>query len=176
MDADDLERLYTRLERRLANVVYRWVWSMDEAQEIVQEAFVRLWHMRGRVDLATVEPLVYRIALNLASSRRRSRRLWRWVSLEAVRQRASPARAADERLLAGEEASRVRAAVDALPEDLRLVIVMCELSDMSYEEIGRVLSISPGTVGSRRHRALARLRQALTEPEVKRGVRARTVL
>jgi DNA-directed RNA polymerase specialized sigma24 family protein len=63
MDADDLERLYTRLERRLANVVYRWVWSMDEAQEIVQEAFVRLWRMRARVDLRTVEPLVYRMSV-----------------------------------------------------------------------------------------------------------------
>ena len=176
MHEDDLERLYTRLERRLANVVYRWVWSIDEAQEIVQEAFVRLWRMRARVDLRTVGPLVYRIALNLASSRRRSKRLRQWVSLEAVRDRASPGRAADESIADLEDAARLRAAVEGLPEDLRRVIVMCELSDMSYEEIGRALSIQPGTVGSRRHRALARLRQALAEPEVKGDIRARTLV
>ena len=51
------------------NVVYRWVWRAEEAQDIVQEAFVRLWRMRERVDLATVEPLVHRIALNLGAQR-----------------------------------------------------------------------------------------------------------
>jgi RNA polymerase sigma-70 factor (ECF subfamily) len=176
MEEDDLERLYTRLERRLANVVYRWVWNIDEAQEIVQEAFVRLWRMRARVDLSTVEPLVYRIALNLASSRRRSKRLWQWVSLEAVRERASLARATDESMAGEEDAARLRAAVEALPEDLRRVIVMCELSEMSYQAIAEALSIPAGTVGSRRHRALARLRQALAEPEVKGDIRARTLV
>jgi len=176
MEEDDLERLYTRLERRLANVVYRWVWNVDEAQEIVQEAFVRLWRMRAKVDLRTAEPLVYRIALNLASSRRRSRKLWRWISLEAVFERTSPGQSADESILAAEEASRVRAAVEALPEDLRRVVVMCELSEMSYQEIGEALSIPTGTVGSRRHRALLGLRQALAEPEVRRDVRTRTLV
>jgi len=64
MREDDLERLYARLEKPLCNVVFRWVWNMDDAQD----AFVRLWRMRARVDLATVELLIYKIALNLAPS------------------------------------------------------------------------------------------------------------
>ena len=81
----DLERLYARLEKPLCNVVFRWVWNLDEAQDIVQDAFVRLWRMRERVDLDTVEPLIYTIALNLAASRRRSSKIWRWVSLDLFR-------------------------------------------------------------------------------------------
>ena len=161
----DLEQLYARLERPLCNVLYRWLWSMDEAQDVAQEAFVRLWRMRDRVRLETVEPPVYRIAVNLARSRRRRRSLWRWVSLEAVRDRASTVRPADETLASRERGAEVRAAVEALPDDLRSVVLLTELSELSYAEIGEILSIPAGTVGSRRHRALRRLRAALGSAE-----------
>ena len=62
MRESDLEQLHTRLEKPLYNVVFRSAWNADEAHDIVQETFVRLWRMRGRVDLKSVEPLVYRIA------------------------------------------------------------------------------------------------------------------
>ena len=55
MREEDLERLYVRLEKPLCNVVFRWVWNMDEAQDLVQDAFVRLWRMRTRVDLRSGE-------------------------------------------------------------------------------------------------------------------------
>ena len=70
-----LEALYVRLEGPLYNVAYRYVWDAAEAQDIVQEAFVRLWRARDRVRMQTVEALVYRIALNLARNRRRWLRL-----------------------------------------------------------------------------------------------------
>ncbi len=164
MRESDLEQLYARLERPLVNVVYRWLWSMDEAQDVVQEAFVRLWRMRARVELETVEPLIYRIAINLASSRRRSRRLWRWVSLDAIRDQAGGERPADETLEARDDRAELRAAVERLPKDLRAVAVLTELSDLTYPQIGEVLSIPAGTVGSRRNRALKRLREILGEP------------
>ena len=162
MREDDLERLYARLEKPLCNVVFRWVWNMDDAQDVVQDAFVRLWRMRARVDLATVEPLIYKIALNLAASRRRSRKIWRWVSLDFLRDPASAHRPADESLAAQDEYARLRAAVEALPEDLRRVIVLCEFSELRYDQVAALLDIPPGTVGSRRHRALRRLKQELS--------------
>ena len=162
MREDDLDALYRRLEKPLCNVLFRWVWSMDEAQDLVQEAFVRLWRMRERVDMTTVDALVYRIAINLAASRRRTKKVWRWISLDALHGMSATRRPADEALAARLERERLRAAVDALPEDLRRVIVLCELSELSYDDIAKVLSIPAGTVGSRRHRALRRLRAALS--------------
>src|SRR3954471_10618122 len=80
-----LESLYTRLERRVWNVVYRWLWNRDDAADVVQEAFVKLWAMRERVQMETVEALVYRIAVNLAANRRRQRKVWGFVTLEGLR-------------------------------------------------------------------------------------------
>jgi len=158
----DLERLYVRLEKPLYNVVFRSIWRSDEARDVVQETFVRLWRMRERVEMDTVEPLVYKIALNLVASRRRSKKIWRWVSLDALREASSTGTRPDESLAEGEEHARLHEAVQALPEELRQVVVLCEFSELSYDEIARVLSIPVGTVGSRRNRALRRLRESLS--------------
>jgi len=161
LDGEALEGLYLRLERSLFNVAYRMLWKTEDAQEVVQEAFVRLWRMRARVRLSTVEPLVYRIAINLATSRLRTRRLWRFVSLGVSWDRASPDPGPEDRLAEAQEQERLRSAIDALPPELRNVVLLSELSELGYVGVAQALGIPEGTVGSRRHRALDRLRTAL---------------
>lgn len=162
-DQQRVEELYLRLERKLTNVVYRWLWNREEVRDVVQEAFVRLWQMRDRVDWERAEPLVYRIALNLAARRRRSRRLWQFVTLS----HAPPAAAAAATATADDatdDAAReqaVRRAIDALPERHRRVLVLAMHTEMTYGEIGDVLGISAGTVGSRRNTAIRLLRRIL---------------
>lgn len=158
-DQAALEQLYVELERPLYNVVYRWLWNADDAAEVLQEAFLRLWRMRDRVDPATARPLTYRIALNLASNRRRRRRVAALVGLGTD----TPSDAEDAERLLSAEATRadVRRAIDALPEKLRRVVVLTELGDLSYREVADALRIPAGTVASRRNAALAKLRETL---------------
>ena len=163
--ADDqrrVEELYLRLERKLTSVVYRWLWNREETRDVIQEAFVRLWQMRDRVDWNRAEPLIYRIALNVASKRRRSRRIWQFVTLSELRT-DGPADGTAASALGDDPAreQRVRRAIDALPERHRRVLVMTMHAEMTYGEIGEVLGISPGTVGSRRNTAIQRLRAML---------------
>jgi RNA polymerase sigma-70 factor (ECF subfamily) len=162
LDQPGLEALYVRLEKPVYNVVYRWLWDAQEAHETVQETFVRLWHMRARVRLETVEPLVFRIAVSLAARKLRWRRTWRFLAWERDDE-ALPASVvgADEALADAARVRAVRAAVDALPEKLRVVVMLCELSGMSYAQVAETLAIPEGTVASRRHAALATLRRSL---------------
>lgn len=155
-------QLYERLERPLYNVAYRYVWSAADAREVVQEAFLRLWRMRPRVRLDTVEPLLFRIAINAATSRLRRRRLWRWVSLGALGDRAAEDAGPERRAIAADAHARMRRALGTLPADLRQVVILCELSELSYAEVAEVLGVPAGTVASRRHRALERLRRTLS--------------
>lgn len=155
-----LERLYVKLEKPLYNVVYRWVWNASDAQDVTQEAFLKLWNMRARVQMETVEPLVYRIALNLASNRRRARRIWQWVGVDALA--SAPSRDhGGHAVLDKERDAQVREAIDGLPEPLRRVVVLCELGGMSYAQVAETLSIAEGTVGSRRNQAFKLLRLKL---------------
>lgn len=161
MRSEELERLYVRLERRVYNVVFRWVWNEEEAQEIVQDAFVRLWKMRERVDPETVEPLVYRIAINRATDRRRWRKLRRWLSIDKLFDLTDDEPLADSALMAHHERVRLRRAIEELPDALRHVVLLTEFSGLSYREVAEVLDIETGTVGSRRNRALTWLRRSL---------------
>jgi RNA polymerase sigma-70 factor, ECF subfamily len=166
LDRSTLERLYVKLEKPMFNVVYRWLWNAGDAQDVVQEAFLRIWKARDDVDLATVEPLLYRTALNLASNKRRSARVWRFFGLEEARDEPTPAKTSEEALRVEQTRHRVRAAIDALPERLRQVVVLAEYSDLTQPEIGVALGIPAGTVGSRRHAALAQLSRQLDLEEL----------
>jgi len=162
LDQAGLEELYQRLERPVYNVVYRWLWDAQDAQDVVQEAFVRLWRMRDRVRMDTVEPLVYRIAINQASKKLRWRRTWRWLSFErGGDEQAGADPGAEGALNASERQRAVRAAVEALPEKQRAVVTLCELSDMSYAQVAETLGIPAGTVASRRNTAIKSLRRSL---------------
>jgi len=158
--------IYRRLEKPLFNVVYRWLWNEQESADVVQEAFLRAWRMRERIEPATVDPLIYKIALNLASNRRRARRLWRLFSLDAVDAGGLAAPPTEQSLDRRRREAAVRRAVEALPEGLRHVVLLCAFSSMSYEQVAAILSIPPGTVGSRRNQALKLLRKRLGSEEV----------
>ena len=164
LDEAALEAAHARLERPLYNVVYRWLWNPDDSQEVFQESFLRLWRMRDRVDVSRLDPLVYRIALNLARSLRRRRRVWRWVSLKPLRETAAPGLSAEEQLVQAAQDERLRGALEDLPSDLKRALVLAELSSLTHAQIAETLGIAPGTVASRRHRALERLRETLARP------------
>ena len=161
-----LERLYVELEKPIYNVVYRWVWNADDAHDIVQDAFVRLWKMRDRVRLETVQPLVYKIALNLASKRRRSKKLWQWMSLDTLLGRASGEVSPERRAEGQQSAANLRSAVESLPNHLKQTLLLCEFSEMTYDQVAEALSIPAGTVGSRRHKAVRLIREKLEALEV----------
>ena len=148
--------LYASLERRLFNVVYRILWNKAESQDIVQDAFLRCWRSRSRINTEGLEPVLFRTALNLASNRRRSYRLWRFVGL---------AEAVDNVALTGNGDTilprSVDAAIGALPDHLRRVLLLTEIAGLSYAEVAMTLGIKEGTVGSRRTRAIELLREAL---------------
>lgn len=161
--AADLEALYVKLEKPVYNVVYRCVWDREEARDLTQDAFTRLWRMREKFKSDGVESLVYKIALNLARSALRRRKILRWLPLGPST--PPPVASGD---LAGdleqnEEQARVRTAILGLPNDLRQVILLCEFTELNYSQVGETLSIPQGTVGSRRNRALQMLKVQLEQ-------------
>ena len=163
IDEAALGDLYARLERPMYNVVYRRLWNEQDSIDVVHDAFVRLWNARSRVRPEGVEAYAWRTVLNLASNRRRAQRLWGWLAFDADRD-GGEAPGADADLDRKQREARVRAAVEALPEKLRDVVLLAEFSDLGQAEIGAILGIPPGTVGSRRNAAASLLRDALGEP------------
>ena len=143
--------------------------SPDEAEEVVQEAFIRAF-----LKLDTFQrnsqffTWLYRIASNSALTRKRRNRAR--VSLDHWRENnglevTDTADAVDEPMLRQERVNLVRAAIQILSEDHRTILVLREMQERSYEDIAEILEISIGTVRSRLSRARNQLKVTLEAME-----------
>lgn len=154
---------YQRLERPLFNVLYRMLWNRDECQDLMQDAFLRIWQRRDSVDVSRVDALVWVSALNLARNRLRWQRLWRIEAFDADWPDTEPTpEQSIDRLT---QQRRLHKALGSLPAAMREVLLLGEFAELSHADIAAVLRIPAGTVASRRHQALGRLRILLTEGE-----------
>jgi len=156
--------------RRLFRVARAIVRDDSEAEDVVQEsyvrAFTRLGDFRGESSLST---WLTRIVINEAYGRLRRRRATvDWTTVEAVPTIEAqiipfPSPQLDpERTMAQHEISRLlERAIDALPDAFRVVLVARLIEEMSVEETAKLLSLRPETVKTRLHRARALLRADL---------------
>jgi RNA polymerase sigma-70 factor, ECF subfamily len=142
----------------LKRLLYRLGLEPAEVEDLAQDSLVRIWRgspgFRGG---ASVSTWACRIAINLGLSSLRARRRRAEQAAPDQEPAGDPAAEAERR----REAVIVRSAVQELPEQLRVVIVLREFEDLSYRDIAELLEIPIGTVMSRLHSARARLRHRL---------------
>ena len=134
----------------------QWVRSPADAEDIVQEAFVKFWRRNHRIDnRALLYATVRSIALDLI--RRDSRRARREAeAFSDVAQSCQPQFAVE-----GESQRALAAAVDLLPHEQREVLVMKIWNELTFAEIGSALEISQNTAASRYRYALSALKKNL---------------
>jgi RNA polymerase sigma-70 factor (ECF subfamily) len=168
-----LKELMNRWQQPLANYILRQVGNEAAAIDLAQEAFVRLYQSRDRYEgRAKFSTWLYTIATNLCRNHHRWRARHPNVSLDApasatdcatLAERlpdddATPAEAADQR----ERAETVRAAVAALPEELRSAVILSEYEDLSHAEIAAISGCTAKAVETRLYRARQFLREKLS--------------
>ena len=155
--------LYQQLERPLYNAAYRYVWQRQEAQDLVQEAFLQLWQRRTQLAADTADRYLWVMTLNLARKRRRWRALRQFLQLDDVPELPTDAASPEQALADAELQQQLADAIDRLSEKLRSVLLLTEFSEYSYDVVAELLAIPSGTVASRRHLALKQLRATLAD-------------
>lgn len=160
-------RLVTKYQDRLYNALVHVIGSPEEARDVVQDAFVQAFMKLGSFHRSSAfYTWLYRIAFNVAISRRRRRRPM--VSVEAAREASGQEPMAhdagpSDRIERQERVGQVQAALAAMSEEHRAVLVLREMDGLCYETIAEVLDLPVGTVRSRLHRARLELREQLKE-------------
>ena len=166
-----LNDLMERHGERLFHFLIRSLQNQDEAADLAQEAFVRVYQHRAKFDAQQkFSTWLYSIASNLVKDRYRWRSRHPQVSLDAENEQTGnslrdhlPAHdpTPSEGLQADERADAVRRAVAALPEELRTPLVLAEYEERSHAEIGSILGCTAKAVELRIYRARQQLRASL---------------
>jgi RNA polymerase sigma-70 factor (ECF subfamily) len=158
----DYEVLFARLYPSLQRYLLRLTGDADVADDLAQEAFVRLLRQPIRED--EVRPWLFTVAMNLVRDRaRKTERRHRLLSTgpELVTRAPLP----DEDAERGERVLRVRGVLDQLPERDRQLLLMRE-EGFRYEEIATVVGVAPASVGTLIARALRRFAALYASTEV----------
>ncbi len=169
---DDVVRTHGARVYRLA---YRLTGNAHDAEDLTQDVFVRVFRSLSSYTPGTFEGWLHRITTNLFLDmvRRRAR-----IRFEALADDASdrlagreptPAQAYDD----AHWDDDVQRALDALAPEFRAAVVLCDIEQLTYEEIADVLGIKLGTVRSRIHRGRTQLRAALEHRAPDRSRRPR---
>jgi RNA polymerase sigma-70 factor, ECF subfamily len=170
--------LVRRHQTALYNFAFRQLRVQSAAEDVVQEAFVRV--VQNAADFkheARFTTWVYTITRNLCIDQMRKRALRKHASLDETRggedgegptlgEQTADSRASVEREATGTEIKeRIVKAVDLLPDDQREVFLMREVAHLPFKEIAEITGVPENTVKSRMRYALERLQAALSEYE-----------
>ncbi len=163
------------------SVALRLTRSPSDAEDLVQDALLRAYRFFDRYEPGTnAKAWLLRILTNTFINRHRRRTRereileegegqpagQRTVGTDLLRRLTDPAGEAERRVLAAE----IRVAVESLPEQQRLMVLLADVEGLSYKEIAEVVGCPIGTVMSRLHRARKRLQGVLAEQAIAMGI------
>ena len=170
-DVGAFDELVTRYEKRVFNFAFRIAGNYDDASDVAQEAFIRVFNsihtFRGDANFLT---WVYRIVTNVYLDERKKSKSHRQTSLDdlinldensVTRQIVDDRPTPDQIVENKERALIVQKAINALPEYQRIIVTLYHMQHRSYEEIAEILHLPIGTVKSRLNRARLALLEIL---------------
>ena len=165
--------LVRRYQDRLYNTVYRLVGNAEDAQDVVQDAFLHAYQsLDGFKGGSLFFTWLYRIAVNTAISHKRRQRVL--LRIDAGRNGATSLQPLDdsessrpgEALERAEQEQRIQHALSRLSPEHRAVLVLKDMEGPKYEAMADILGVPIGTIRSRLHRARAELRELLEKVDV----------
>jgi RNA polymerase sigma-70 factor (ECF subfamily) len=182
-DQATFERDALEYARQLYSAAMRMTRNPADAEDLVQETFLKAYRAYGSFEEGTnLKAWLYRILTNTFINKYRSdSRRPKQTDLANVEdlymyrrlgsgESAAAARSTEERVLDGLVESDIKQAVEELPENFRLPVLLADLEGFSYKEIAEILDIPIGTVMSRLHRGRKAMQKRLWEFARQRGL------
>ena len=162
--------LVNRYRNKLITFVYRFVNEFEQAEDIVQDALLKLYtHKHYYRNIAKFSTWIYTIAGNLAKTELRKKKQRKVTSISQIgpedRDYEIPSVAPDTDETAQSEyiEKTIQAAIQKLPLHFRTVTILRDIQELSYEEISKIVDVPLGTVKSRINRARLQLQKELID-------------
>ena len=153
-------QMVDRYKDRLMNVIGRMLSSQEEAEDIVQETFVRVYQHRQSFNFKhCFSTWIYTIALNLARNELRKRRKFKFYDITEMQ--GNEKEFAVDPEVPSNLPQALNKAISQLPEKYRVAFMLRDVQELPYDEVAKILDVPLGTVKSRVNRARLMLRQRL---------------
>jgi RNA polymerase sigma-70 factor, ECF subfamily len=170
-DDDAFEILVNRHQTSILNLIYRFIGDRTQAKDLAQEVFLRVWQAAGSYrPEAKFTTWIYRITANLCFNELKSARRKKWFSFnrsdedgkhtfEETLSDSGPS--AEDLLLSKERSRQISDALQRLPENQRMALILKRYDDLSYQEIAKVIGCSVSAIESLLVRAKRTLQEKL---------------
>jgi RNA polymerase sigma-70 factor (ECF subfamily) len=172
------ETIVTAYTRRIYNMSYRYTSRSDEAEDLTQEVFIRVYqNLRSyRAEAGSLQNWIIKVARNLIIDHyRQTRRFQQAGGSEELERMDAPEErmASPQRRVEQDETSRfVRDGLRSLSPELKEAVILRDLEGMAYQEIADLLNIPEGTVKSRINRGRIELARLLSRRRAQAGMQA----
>ena len=171
-DESAFAEIMARYRNPLTNYLYRFLNDYEEAVDLAQETFVRVYFALDRYHTQfAFSTYIYRIATNLAISEIRRRKRRKLLSLTGLFQSEGDSAVefqpadgkilADDELVEDERSQVIGRAIAALPEKYRVPVILRDVEGKSYDEVAEIMELGLGTTKSRISRGRALLKEKL---------------
>jgi RNA polymerase sigma-70 factor (ECF subfamily) len=174
-DDDAFEILVNRHQTSVLNLIYRFIGDRMQAKDLAQEVFLRIWQAAGGYQpKAKFTTWIYRITANLCFNELRSARRKKWFSFNRFDEDGEhtfeetltdSAPSAEDLLLSKERSRQISDALQGLPENQRMALILKRYDDLSYQEIAQIIGCSVSAVESLLARAKRSLQKKLKNYE-----------
>lgn len=158
-DAEAYGSLVSKHMRRAFAIAYRILEQREDAEDVVQDAFLRALERIDQLGRRPFRPWFLRVVVNQALNFRRGRGVR--ATLQIPESAAGRGILPDRAALNADLRARLTAALDALPEKQRTIVQLADLEGLRSAEIGRIMDLADGTVRWHLHEARKALRAAL---------------
>ncbi|MBT4317508.1 MAG: sigma-70 family RNA polymerase sigma factor [Candidatus Marinimicrobia bacterium] len=172
-DEQSYVELVNRYRDRLINYIYRFVNDIESAEDIVQDALVKLYtHKHYYKNIAKFSTWMYTIAGNLAKTELRKKKTRKVTNLSQIgpedKDYELPSVEPDTDKIAQSEyvEKRIQKAINKLPLHFKTVTILRDIQELSYEEISKIVDVPLGTVKSRINRARLQLQKELKDLKI----------
>lgn len=157
----EFEHAFDMYYTNVRNFLYYKTSQAELAEDVAQDAFVKLWETRDNIDKSSIKAYVFTIANNLMINKMRRKQLkYRFLKLQVDKTDIQT----PQYLMEMEEFDeKLQNALAKLPDGAREVFLMNRMDDLKYREIAEMLGLSMKAVEKRMSRALAILRQEIDQ-------------